>query len=249
MKALSNVSAIFFREIASYFLSPIAYVVTFLFLLVNGVMFYISAINYQDNPQQIDGIIGYLFGSLVTYFWIILLPPIITMRLFAEEKRTGTLETLMTAPVTDAQVVAGKFLAAEVFYMLIWSTLLLHVLMLSILGNPDLGPVKAIYIGLIGLGALMNSLGLLASALTRNQIISASLSLVGCLFLVTLGLLRIFFPDDPEAGRFFDFIGISSHFIQFLRGVVDLRYLGLYLLGTGIFLFLAVRILEGRRWK
>ncbi len=248
--SLSNVLAILRKEVASYFLSPIAYVVICLFLLVNGWFFFTSAIQYQNDPQQIDGIIGSLFGK--AHFWVLFLSPIITMRLFSEEKRTGTLETLMTAPVTEVQVVAGKFLAAVLFFILIWSTLFLHVLILYILRNPvgpDLGPVLAVYIGIIGLGAMMNGLGLLASAMTRNQIISVIVAFVGCLLLMLLGMLRLLFRDEPGAGQFFNFVGLISHYSHFYRGVVDLRYLALYLLVTALFLFLTVRVLEARRWK
>jgi len=245
---LVNVAAIFRREMASYFLSPIAYVAICLFVLVNGWLFYYNTDKYRDHPQQIDAVIGALYGGVP--FWALFLAPIFTMRLLAEEKRTGTLEALMTVPVTSFQVVAGKFLAAEVFFILIWSTLLLHVLILGILGNPDLGPVIAVSIGLVSLGALMNSLGLFASALTRNQIVAVIVAFVGNLLLMSAGMGRRLFPGEPGVDRFFDFISIQTHFNdEYARGVLDLRYIGLDLALAGVFFLLAVRTLEARRWR
>ncbi len=245
---MRNTSAIFRREMASFFLSPIAYVVICLFLLANGWTFYFNANVYRDSPQQIDFIVRSIFNWVP--FWSLLLAPIITMRLFAEEKRTGTLETLMTAPVTEFQVVAGKFLAAEVFYLLIWLTLLLHLLILEVLGNPDWGPVIAVYTATAALGALMLSLGLLASALTRNQIVAVIVSLVGSFLLLVVDMLRRLFPDDPDAERFFDFAGILGHFgNEYDRGVVDLRFIALYLIGAAVFLFFTVKVLEARKWR
>ena len=156
----------------------------------------------------------------------------------------------MTAPVTGLEVVAGKFLAAEFFFVLIWATLLIHVSILAVLGTPDLGPVIAIYVGLMTLGGAMNGLGLLASALTRNQIISVIVAFVGNLIFLLLDLLQRLFPRDPEAERFFDFIAVNNHFQNgYYRGVVDLRSIGLYLMGTVVFLYLTVQALEARRWR
>ena len=137
---LRNTWAIFSREMSSYFLSPTAYVVLFLFVLSNGITFYVYTGVFQSKTRQIDIVVQYLFGYAPFWIFLLLIPPILTMRLFAEERRTGTLEMLMTAPVTDAQVVMGKFLAAQVFFSLIWSTLLLFVGILEVLGEPDWGP-------------------------------------------------------------------------------------------------------------
>lgn len=245
---IANSLAIWKRELASYFLSPIAYVVIGLFLLVNGWIFHYQIEAFRQDPYQIDRVIRALFRWVP--FWSMVLTPIITMRLIAEEKRSGTLESLMTAPVTAGQVVAGKFLAAETFFTLIWATLLLHVLILGVLGDPDLGPVAATYIGLVSLGALMNGLGLLASAFTRNQVIAVIVAFVANLSLALVDMLRQLFPDDPEADRFFDFAGVFNHFDnEYYRGVVDLRSIALYLAGAAVALFLATRVLWARRWR
>jgi len=138
-ETIRNTWAIFLRDLGGYFLSPMAYVVIFLFLITNGVMFYAYAelSARTADPRQITTIIEQLFGfSLI---WVIPLSPLLTMRLFAEEKRTGTFEMLMTAPVTEWQVVLGKLGAAQVFYTLIWLSLAPLFLILGVLGDPDWG--------------------------------------------------------------------------------------------------------------
>jgi ABC-2 type transport system permease protein len=248
MRTATNVAAIFRREMAAYFLSPIAYVVICLFLLVNGIIFYFRIDLFESDPLQITKVLASMFGWIP--FWTLFLSPIITMRLFAEEKRAGTLETLLTAPVTSFEAVAGKFLAAQLFFLLIFATLVLHVLILVILGKPDLGPVLAVGIGLVGLGAALNALGILASAFTRNQIISVIIAFVSGLLLLSVGMLRRLFADEPQADSFFDFLSMITHFSnEYLRGVVDLRFLAFDGILTALFLFFAVRTLEARRWR
>ena len=250
VRSLQNTWAIFSREMLSYFFSPTAYVVLFLFLLTNGITFYVYTFAFRAQTQQIDLVVQYLFGFAPFWILLLLMPPILTMRLLAEEKRTGTLESLMTAPVTDMQVVAGKFLASQTFFFLIWSTLLIFVGILDYLGNPDWGPVFAFYVGLFCLGALFNAIGIFASATTRNQLIAAVVALSFNLFLFFLQQMRTLIPGEPEVQRFFDYISFHHHFYnEYSRGVLDLRYPALYLLFTVVILFYAVRVLEARRWR
>ena len=246
--ALRNVRTIFLREFAAYFVSPNAYVVLFLFALTNGITFYVYTTTFQTDSRQIDRVIQLLFGFAPFWVLFLLIPPILTMRLFAEEKRTGTYEMLMTAPVTDAQVVMGKFLAAQVFFSLIWSTLLLFVGILEVLGEPDWGPVIAFYAGLFCLGALFNAIGVFASTTTRNQLIAAVLALSANLFLFFLQQCRGLFPGEPDAQRFFDFISFHHHFYnEYSIGVLDFRYPILYLSFAALILFYAIRYMEARR--
>ncbi len=245
-----NTYAIFSREMHSYFYSPTAFVVLFLFLITNGVTFFVYTTAFKQATRQIDLVIQYLFGFAPFWILLLLMPPILTMRLFADEKRTGTLESLMTTPVTDTQAVLGKFFAAQGFFFLIWSSLLIFVGILEYLGNPDWGPVIAFYIGLFFLGGLFNSIGLLASTLTRNQLIAAVIALSVNLFLFFLQQCRGLLPNDPDAQRFFDYISFHHHFYnEYSRGVLDLRYPGLYLIITIVVLFYAIRTLETRRWR
>jgi len=249
LRTLSNIWAVFLRELTAFFFAPVAYVVVFVFVLSCGTIFYLNCVSpLQFYPQQITKILGSLFSFAV--FWVLPVSPLLTMRLFAEERRSGTIEMLMTTPVTEFQVVAGKFLATQVFYMLIWSTVLLFVLLLQSLGNPDWGPVWAIYIGLFFLGLLTNSLGLLASALSRNQLVAAVLALSGNLAFLIVHLGTWIFYDSAELQRFFEYLSFSSHFrSDFALGIVDLRYLGYYSSLSVLFLFFSVRVVEANKWR
>lgn len=250
MSCLRNVGAIWLRELGSYFLSPIAYVVIFLFLLTNGTMFSFYSFQFTGHPRQIPMVIESLFGFAL--IWIIPISPLLTMKLFAEEKRTGTLEVLMTAPVTESQVVAGKFLAAQTLYSFVWLSLLPLMAMLWAMarGAPDPGPVIAIYVGIFSLGLLTNSLGLLASAATRNQLVAAVLALSGNLALFLASLARFLAPEDFLWRRFVRYISFTTHFdSEFGRGVVDLRSVLFYAVGALFLLLCTTRLVEARKWR
>ena len=248
MTALRNIWALFLKDLAGYFLSPVAYVVLFLFALTHGLIFTFYANYFAGHPRQIMQIVESLFGFAL--FWVLPLSPLLTMRLFAEEKRTGTIEMLMTAPVGEWHVVLGKFCAAQSFYTLIWMSLLPLLAILGIRGNLDWGPVVSIYIGLFALGILTNSIGVLASATSRNQLAAAALALTLNLlfFLVTMGPNIL--PENPEIRRIFHYISFTQHFARdYARGLIDLRYLVFYGSFALLFLFLCVRVLEARKAK
>ncbi len=249
MSGLLKAWAIFLREMGAYFFSPIAWIVIFLFLVINGSMFYAFSSVLTGQPRQITMVVESLFEFSI--FWILPLSPILTMRLFAEEKRSGSLELLMTAPVTEFQVVLGKFVAAQAFYTIVWASLLPLLVMLEVLGDPDWGPIWALYVGLFFLGLLTNAMGLLASASTRNQLVSAVLALSGNLLLFFLQMGQSLVPEDAlEARRWIRFLSFTSHFEgEYSRGIVDLRYLFLYASLAVFFLFLAVRTVEARKWR
>ncbi len=251
MRAVANTLTILRRELVGFFLSPVAWVVLFLFMLSNGFAFYHYVSFTAQEPEQITIVLRSLFGF--AFFWILPLSPLLTMRLFSEEKRTGTIEMLMTAPVTSTQVVLGKFLAAQFFYTLIWSTLLLFCLVLEVLGEPDgpdWGPVIAIYIGLFSLGLLTNSLGLLASSLSRNQLVAAVLALSGNLLFLSLLLGALLYPDAIEIQRVFHYLSFSKHFSsEYTQGVIDIRYPIYYASFAVLFLYFTVWIVEARKWR
>jgi ABC-2 type transport system permease protein len=248
MTALRNTWAIFQREVGAYFLSPMAWIVIFLFLLINGIMFRAFCHFFADEPRQITRIVESVFGF--SLFWVLPLSPILTMRLFAEEKRTGSMELLMTAPVTETQVVLGKFFAAQKFYFLVWLSLLPLFIILEVLGSVDWGPILSTYFGLFFLGMLTNALGVFASALTRNQLVAAILSLSGNLILFFMTLAAALFPEDPALKRFFHYISFTEHFdTEYFRGIIDLRYMFFYLSFAALFLFFTVRVVEARKWR
>lgn len=256
MRALTNIEAIFLRELTAFFLSPVAYIVIFLFVFANGLLFFFDCLGHADHPQQITLVLQSRFSFAV--FLAIPISPLLTMRLFAEEKRSGSIELLMTTPVTETQVVLGKFFATQFFYMLIWSTLLLFVAILEVLGQsgphqpsgPDWGTVWSFYTGLFFLGLLTNSLGILASTLSNNQLVAAVLALCGTLafFVVHVGIW--IFYDSIEFQRLFEFLSVNAHFTHdYSRGIVDLRYLAYCASLMLIFLFFSIRAVEARKHR
>ncbi len=242
---------IFLRELAAFFLSPVAYVVLFLFVASNGIFFYVQCLKWDGAAQQISLVVSSMFQF--AFIWILPLSPLLTMKLFAEEKRTGTIEMLMTAPVTSWNVVLGKFFAAQLFYTLIWSTLLLFVFVLEVLGKPegpDWGQVISMFLGIFFLGTLTNSLGLLASSFSRNQLVASVLALTGNLVLFAMTVGAWYFMDVPEILRIFEYVSFQSHFSSdYFRGVIQIRFFVFYLSFAGFFLFLSMSLVEARKWR
>lgn len=240
------------RELSAYFFSPIAYVVGMLFLAAAGFFFHVILVETQEATLR------HTLGTL--NFIMIFVAPVLTMRLLAEEKRAGTLETLMTAPVTDWEVVLGKYLACVGFYLMLLLPTLVYVLILGKLGSPDYRQIATGYLGLILLGSLFLSFGMIASALTTNQIVAALLSFVPLL------ILWVVYWVVPEPERYMAassaserilkvvfgalrYVGVSGHLEGFFKGLVDTRDLIYFVSLSGFFLFLTVRIMESRKWK
>jgi ABC-2 type transport system permease protein len=245
------------REFTAYFLSPIAYVTMAVFLLVTGHLFYLT-LNLLTKP----GTAGVEFPMQAMLgdekFWLVFLfiPPLLTMRLFAEERGAGTLETLMTAPIRDWQVVAGKYIACLLFYVVLWLPTLVYVPILINLNwetwhaGIDPWPVATTYLGAFFAGAMFLAIGLFVSSLVKSQLVAAMIALVISLVFVVAGFWR---PDlDPSSmlSRVIQYISVPEHFRRdFTRGIVDTRNLALYLTLTAFCLFLTVRSLEARRLR
>jgi ABC-2 type transport system permease protein len=238
------------RELASFFFSPIAYGIATIVLFLNGVFFYIYLTH-----EQIDGdlrqAIPLLYGGFLFYWFLALLvPPLLTMRLFAEEKRSGTIEMLMTAPVTDVSVVLGKYLAVVGYYLALWlPTLLYSLLLRSLGGDPDLGLVAAGLLATLLSGALFLAIGLFTSACTSNQVLAAAAGLVLNLVLFFLPLLATL-AIRPATKDLLERYSIYEIFLSgFLTGLVDTAHVVYFLSLAGFFLFLTVRVVEARKWK
>ena len=258
------------REFGAYFLSPIGYVVMAVFLLVTGQMFFqtmekltASGPNGIEYPMQ--GLLGFVDLNTIPgmlqflLFWVVylIIPPVLTMRLFAEERNSGTLEMLLTAPVRDWQIVLSKFLACYLFYMVMWLPTLFYLPILLNMdwssfpptAGIDVWPVVSTYLGLMLAGAMFLSIGLLISSLVRSQIVAALVSILISMVFVVAGFLRQGLEAGP-ANRFVEFFAVPMHFERnFTRGVVDTRNLVLYATVTLFCLFLTVRSLESRRWR
>jgi len=210
---MGQVIHIFKKEFMAYFVSPIAYLVISIFLLITGWFFFTTFfLNNQANLRNFFALLPIIFSFVV---------PAITMRLFSEELNVGSYETLLTMPVTLREVVAGKFLAALAFVITMLVPTVSYPITVSFLGRLDWGPVAGGYIGAILLGAAFCSIGLFASSLTRNQII-AFITAVAICFVLTLIDKMLFFLPRSLLG-FFEYLGADFHFENISKGIIDSR--------------------------
>jgi ABC-2 type transport system permease protein len=242
------------RELAGFFLSLTGYVIIAAALFLMGYSFVIILGKLQK-PLPMSMPVTELFYN-TQFFWLLLLltTPVITMRLFALEKFSGTFETLMTTPVTDFQVVAAKFTAAILFYLLMWLPMLGCLLVVHhYAGGTDVldgGVVGGTLLGILLLGGLFISLGCCASALTRSQVIAAMISLVFGASVFLLGYLANHPPaQETWQSQVLGCFDLFKQMRDFARGVMDTRPVVLLVSLTLFFLFLTLRVVESRRWK
>ena len=245
---MSRTMAIFRRELASYFGSPVAYVMTTAFLLGIGVFFFwgifwqeIGIPFYNRKTVAVDT----LFNA--GHFLMLFLIPALTMRLFAEERRSGTIELLTTLPVRDIEIVLGKFLAAAGYLVLVLALTIVYPIYVAKLGPLDWGAVLSGYLGLLLLGLGYLAIGLFASSLTEHQLVA---------FVVALGvalpfffLHKVSFLFGVGAGNVLSFLSFREHFDAIARGVIDTADVVFFLGVAAIFLFLAHRFIQGRKWR
>lgn len=240
--------ATFARELRAYFLSPLAYVVLFFFLLVNGFIFTVI-VSYLNDPRAVAAKpLDYFFTS---FWWMILLVvvPVLTMRLLAEERQSGSIEVLMTAPVSEEQVVIGKYLGSLAFYAFLWLPTVAYAVILGAYTEVDWGPVASGYLGFLLIGALMLAVGIFASSLTPNQLVAAIIAFAILLLLVLGTALLGGLVEDPVAQDILEYVDLMSHQEDFAKGIVDTRHLVYYLSGAVFFLFLTSRTLENNKWR
>jgi len=236
---MQNVIAIFQRELASYFDSTLAYIIIPAFLVLVGGF----SLFFQDVLSSgIASMRTVFFWSAVSF---LLLIPAVTMRLFAEEKRTGSIELLVTMPISEAQMVLGKYLAALTLMTVALALTFTWPVTLYAFGSPDVGPLIGGYLGLFLLGAAFCAVGTAASALTSNQVVSFLVALMGCLvpFVSGYALARVPAPLLPVV----QYLSTEYHFENLARGVVDSRNIIFYLSVVALFLHVAVFALERRR--
>lgn len=247
---MRNVPALLRRELNAYFASVLGYVVVMFFLLVMGVTFAVIVSYLNRGPTQVTAT-----RILFSMFWLpsLVVVPMITMRLLAEEKRAGTIEMLMTAPVTDFEVVFAKWLGAVALYTLMWGLTGLYVLILRHFSGGttelDLGPVASGYVGVLLIGQFLIAIGVLTSSMTKNQVAAALMSFaVIFLILIVLNWLNLQFQGGM-LNRIIRFLSAFDHMEDFSRGIIDLRPVVLYLSGTALALFLTTRVVESRKWR
>jgi gliding motility-associated transport system permease protein len=248
---------IYLRELTAYFHSPIAYVLLVAFLALTGYFFYsgvayyaLASMQMMQNPMmmQINLQTNLLAPLLLnTTVVLMLITPLLTMRLLAEEKRTGTLELLLSYPLGDTTVVLGKFLAAWTFFALMVVSSWLHVALLASMAKLDWASLAVSYLGLFLMGGAFVSLGLWASALTENQIVAAVAGFVALLLAWAMGWSAS--VAGPTVGPLLNKLSLGTHFQDFPKGLVDTADLAYFVLFIGFFLFLSIRTLEAKRWK
>ena len=234
----SNIIPIFRREIRSYFNSPVAYVVIVVFLAILG-WFFTSNL-FLANIASLR--VVFELVPLMFLFFV----PAVTMRLLAEEKKSGTLELLTTKPVLDVEIVLGKFLAAWVLLAATLAPTLLYLFTIMSIGSIDIGPVITGYLGLLLMGGVYIGIGLLASSLTENQIVAFILSFLAVLALFLMDKMLIYVPEGLASTL--EFLGIDFHFSNIVRGVIDSRNIIYFGSLLGFSLLLTTVSLERRKW-
>ena len=257
---MRNVLAIAGKELRSYFVSPIGYVVLTGFLLLGGWFFFnlLSRFNFllsiysaMRNPEAQtrlnlnEFVISPLLHNLSVV--LVILVPVITMRSFAEEKRSGTYELLMTSPLSITEIVAGKFLGAFAFLLVMIGLTAIYPIMLLIYGNPELGIIVSGYLGLLLLATAFVTVGLLTSSVTENQIIAA----VSCLVILLL-MYVIAWPADtagPVMGAVLKYVSLTEHFGEMVKGIIDTKDLVYFASVILLSLFLTQRAVESVRWR
>lgn len=242
------------RELAALFFSPIAWTALALFLILMGASFSLLLYLLAQGAEATDGgtIMSHLLGSFFTWLALLIVAPAITLRTFAEERRSGTFETLMTAPVRDGVVVLAKYAAALVFYIALWLPTLAYPAGLRALrpmGAPlDLGALAAGYLGVFAIGAAAIAAGVLISAVARSQAVAAIGSFVAICVFFLAGFIPYWPMGLPLSGAA-HYASAVTHLLDFARGIVDSRAIAFYLINTAWLLWAAVHAVESRQWK
>ncbi len=254
---MGNILAIAQKEAKAYFESPIAYVVIGLFALLFG-YFYVAILNFFIEQSMQGGQFGMpspmnvnqqMIRPLLlnTTVVLLLVMPLITMRTYAEEKRSGTIELLLTSPITDFQIIVGKFLGALALYASMLAVTLVYVGVLFFVGNPEWKPIVTAYLGLLLMGGSFLSVGLFISSLTKNQIVAGMLTFA--VFLLLWIIDWIGSVAGPTAEQVFTYLSITQHFDDFAKGVIDTKHVIYYLSFITFGLFLTAKSVDSERWR
>ena len=255
---MNNILAIAHKELKSYFSTPIAYIVIGFFALLFGYFFYAMLVIFNQQSLQFGGAEGgavdinqqlirplFLNASVILLFVL----PLITMRTYSEEKRSGTIELLLTSPVTDVEIILGKFLGAMALYGAMLAITVIHMLLLFSYANPKpewTVPVIG-YVGLLLMGGCFISVGLLISSLTKNQIVSGMVTFAVFLLLWVINWIASF--TGPTTQSVLNYLSITDHFDDFTRGILDTKHLIYYFSVMSFGLFLTARSVDTERWK
>ena len=253
---MRNVLAMDGKELRGYFTSPIAYIVIGAFALLFGYFFYAGVAFFNRQSMQMAMGMGgnmNINQMLITPVFInatvmmLFLLPAITMRTYAEEKRSGTIELLLTSPITDTEIILGKFLGAMGLYASMLAVTLIHVGLLFWFGNPEWKPIASAYLGLLLMGGCFISVGLLISSLTKNQIVAGVVTFAVFLMLWVINWIGVFV--GPTAQAILSHLSITDHFDDFSRGVIDTKHLVYYVSFISLGLFLTAKSVDSERWR
>jgi ABC-2 type transport system permease protein len=252
-----NILAIAVKEIRSYFASPIAYIMIGLFSLLFGWFFYVYLMAFVQQSEQMmqfggggganvnQMMIRGLFQN--TAVIILFVMPMITMRTYSEEKRSGTIELLLTSPVTDLEIIVGKFVGALALYGAMLLVTMLYMLILFKIGNPEWRPIVAGYVGLLLMGGCFLATGLFISSLTKNQIVAGFLTFATFLMLWIINWLGE--SSGPTTRDVLNYLSITEHFDDFSRGIIDTKHLVYYVSFITFGLFLTAKSVDSERWR
>jgi ABC-2 type transport system permease protein len=252
---MNNILALAHKEVKSAFSTPIAYVVIGFFALLWGWFYWVSIIYFNQQSLQLGPEGGganinqqlirplFLNASVILLFVL----PLITMRTYSEEKRSGTIELLLTSPLTDFQIIIGKFLGAMVLYAAMLIVTMIHMALLFSYGNPEWRPVVTGYLGLLLMGGCFISVGLLISSLTKNQIVAGMVTFAVFLLLWVINWPASF--SGPTTQSVLNYLSITEHFDDFTKGILDTKHLIYYFSVISFGLFLTARSVDTERWK
>jgi ABC-2 type transport system permease protein len=252
-----NILAIAEKELRSYFASPIGYILIGFFALLFGVFFYVYLMEFVRQSQQMmqfggggganvnQMMVRGLFQN--TAVIILFVMPMVTMRTYSEEKRSGTIELLLTSPVTDLQIIVGKFIGALGLYVAMLVVTMLYMAILFRIGNPEWRPIAAGYLGLLLMGGCFLSAGLFISSLTKNQIVAGFMTFATFLL---LWIINWFGESAGPAGRdLVNYLSITEHLEDFTRGIIDTKHVVYYLSFITFGLFLTAKSVDSERWR
>jgi len=246
---MTKTFAIVRRELVAYFSSPLAYIVLTFFLAVQGWIFWqiVAFLNRPGLPIMTP--LTLFFTSAFFWFLQLVIVPLISMRLIAEERRSGTIEVLLTSPVTEAQVVIGKFIGVLLFYVVLWAPTILYAVILRQHSEIDLGPVASSYLGVFLIGFLFLSIGTFASTLTTNQLVAGVIAFALSMVLFLVGITAQLVLSSSALHNFLTHADLFAHMDDYAKGIVDTRHV-VYELSVGLlFLFLAAKSLEVKKWR
>jgi ABC-2 type transport system permease protein len=252
---MSNILAITGKEVRAYFTSPIAYVVIGMYALLFGYFFYVMLTLFERQSMQMMQMGGtmnvnqmliapvFMNAEVVLLFLL----PMVTMRTYSEEKRSGTMELLLTAPLTDWQIILGKFFGAMTLFAAMLATTIIHVGLLFWFGEPEWKPIVTTYLGMLLMGGCFIALGLFISSLTKNQIVAATITFAAFLLFWVINWMGSFVGTTAQA--VLAHLSIIDHFDDFAKGIIDTKHVVYYVSFIAFGLFLTAKSVDSERWR